>query len=150
MNSKTVVDDFVNQKSYAVVGVSRNGRKFGNTIFKELKKKGIKVFSVNPNMNEFEGEKCYPTLVDIPYTVDAVIINVPPTQAEKVVADAYSAGIKKVWLQQGSQSESAVEYCKEHNMDCVSNECILMFLEPAAFIHRAHKWLWGVVGKLPQ
>jgi predicted CoA-binding protein len=150
MNSKTVVDDFVNQKSYAVVGVSRNARKFGNVIYKELKKKGIKAYPVNPNMNEFEGEKCYPGLADIPFTVDGVIINVPPAQAEKVVVDAHTAGINKIWLQQGSQSEKAVEYCKEHNIDCVNNECILMFLEPAAFIHRAHKWLWGVVGKLSQ
>lgn len=150
MNSKAVVDDFVNQESFAVVGVSRNARKFGNTIFKELKNKGIKAFPVNPNMDEFEGEKCYAKLTDIPYKTDAVIINVPPEQAEKVVVDAQTAEIKKVWLQQGSQSDKAVEYCKENNMDCVSNECILMFLEPAAFIHRAHKWLWGVVGKLPQ
>ena len=150
MNSKEFVDDFVNQKSYAVVGVSRNKRKFGNTIFRELKKKGIKAFPVNPNMNEFEGEKCYPGLTDILFAIDAVIINVPPAQAGKVVVDAHTAGIKKVWLQQGSQSEKAVEYCKEHSMNCVSNECILMFLEPSSFIHSAHKWLWGVVGKLPQ
>ena len=150
MNLKTVVDDFVSQKSYAVIGVSRNARKFGNVIYKELKKKGIKAYPVNPNINEFEGEKCYPGLADIPGRVDGAIINVPPAQAEKVVIDAYTSGINKVWLQQGSQSEKAVEYCKEHNIDYVSNECILMFLESAAFIHRAHKWIWGVVGKLPQ
>ena len=150
MTSKELVDDFVNQKSYAVVGVSRNGKKFGNVIYKELKKKGIKAYPVNPNINEYEGERCYPGLADIPDTIDGAIINVPPAQTEKVVIDAHTAGIDKVWLQQGSQSETAVEYCKEHDIDCVSNECILMFLEPAAFIHRAHKWTWGVVGKLPR
>lgn len=150
MNSKKVVDDFVSQKSFAVVGVSRNKRKFSNYIFKALKKKGIKAFPVNPNMNEFEGEKCYPGLADISYKVDAVIINVPSAQAEKVVVDAHNAGINKIWLQQGLKSDKALEYCNENNIDCVSNECILMFLEPSAFIHRTHKWLWGVVGKLPQ
>ena len=40
MNSKAVVDDFVSQKSFAVVGVSRNKRKFGKYIYKELKKGG--------------------------------------------------------------------------------------------------------------
>jgi hypothetical protein len=71
-------------------------------------------------------------------------------QTEKVVMEANEAGIKKVWLQQGSQSDEAINYCEENEIDFVSNECILMFAQPSAFIHRAHKWVWGVLGKLPQ
>ena len=36
-----------------------------------------------------------------------VVINVPPAQAEKVVREAKEAGISKIWLQQGSQSEAS-------------------------------------------
>ena len=35
---------------------------------------------------------------------------------------------EKVWMQQGSQSKVAEEYCAENGIDCISNECILMFL----------------------
>lgn len=149
MNSKKVVEDFLSQKKIAVVGVSRKKTKFGNAIYKELKQKGYNVFPVNPNMQTFEGDTCYSDLKSIPDKADAVIINIPPLQAEKVVREANQAGIKKVWLQQGSQSESALKYCEENGIDCVSNECILMFAQPLAFIHRAHKWIWGVLGKLP-
>lgn len=149
MNSKKVVEDFLSQKKIAVVGVSRKKTKFGNAIYKELKQKGYNVFPVNPNMQTFEGDTCYSDLKSIPDKADAVIINIPPLQAEKVVREANQAGIKKVWLQQGSQSESALKYCEENGIDCVSNECILMFAQPSAFIHRAHKWIWGVLGKLP-
>jgi hypothetical protein len=31
----------------------------------------------------------------------------------------------------------------------VHGECILMFAEPAAFFHRAHRWIWRMLGKLP-
>lgn len=149
MNSKKTVEDFLSQKKIAVVGVSRKKTKFGNAIYKELKQKGYNVFPVNPNMQTFEGDTCYSDLQSIPGKADAVVINVPPLQAEKVVREANQAGIKKVWLQQGSQSEYAVKYCEENGIDCVSNECILMFAHPSAFIHRAHKWIWGVLGKLP-
>ncbi len=149
MNSKKVVEDFLAQKKIAVVGVSRKKTKFGNAIYKELKQKGYQVFPINPHINVFEGDTCYPDLHLLPEKVDAVIINVPPVQAEKVVREAKDAGIGKVWLQQGSQSEAAVNYCQENGIDCVSNECILMFAQPSAFIHRAHKWVWGVLGKLP-
>jgi len=149
MNSKKIVEEFLAQKNIAVVGVSRKKTKFGNAIYKELKQKGYNVFPVNPNMKLFEGDNCYPDLISIPEQVDAVVINVPPIQTDKVVREAHEAGIKKVWLQQGSQSEAAVKFCEENGIDCVSNECILMFAQPSAFIHRAHKWVWGVLGKLP-
>jgi predicted CoA-binding protein len=149
MNSKKIVEDFLSQKKIAVVGVSRKKTKFGNAIYKELKQKGYNVFPINPNMQTFEGDSCYSDLLSLPEKVDAVVINVPPAQAEKVVREANQAGIKRVWLQQGSQSENAVKYCEKNGIDCVSNECILMFAQPSAFIHRAHKWIWGVLGKLP-
>ena len=149
MNSKKLVEEFLMQKKIAVVGVSRKKTKFGNAIYKELKQKDYKVFPVNPNMQTFEGDICYPDLLSLPEKVDAVVINVPPVQTEKVVREAKEAGINKVWLQQGSQSEDAVKFCEENGIDCVSNECILMFAQPTAFIHRAHRWIWGVLGKLP-
>jgi predicted CoA-binding protein len=149
MNSKKAVEDFIAQKKIAVVGVSRKKTKFGNAIYKELKLKGYNVFPINPHINAFEGDACYPDLLSLPEKVDAVVINVPPMQTEKIVREAKQAGINKVWLQQGSQSEEAVKFCEENGIDCVSNECILMFAQPSAFIHRAHRWVWGVLGKLP-
>jgi hypothetical protein len=150
MNSIKIVDDFLAQKIIAVVGVSRKKTKFGNAIYRELKQKGYQVYPINPNTNFIEGDSCYPDLLSLPGKIDAVIINVPSAQTERVVKEAKEAGIKKVWLQQGSQSDAAIKYCEENGIDCVSNECILMFVEPSAFIHRAHRWIWGVFGKLPQ
>jgi len=149
MNSKKLVEDFIAQKKIAVVGVSRKKTKFGNAIYKELKQKGYQVFAINPHINDFEGDACYPDLLSLPEKVDAVVVNVPPLQTEKVVREAKQAGINRVWLQQGSQSDAAVKFCEENGIDYVSNECILMFTQPSAFIHRAHKWVWGVLGKLP-
>ena len=150
MTSKKLVDDFLSQNKIAVVGVSRKRSKFGNVIYRELKKKGYTVYPINPSAPEIEGDICYPDLFSTPEPVDGVIINVPPSKTETVVKDVKETGIKRVWLQQGSQSDKAVNYCNENDIDCVSNECILMFAEPAGFIHRVHRWIWGVAGKLPQ
>ena len=149
MTSKKLVEEFLAQKKIAVVGVSRKKTKFGNAIYKELKQKGYQVIPINPNITDYEGETCYPDLLSLSEKVDAVVICVPPVQTEKVVKEAARAGINKVWLQQGSQSDEAIKFCEENGIDCISNECILMFAQPSAFIHRAHKWVWGVLGKLP-
>ena len=149
MSSKKMVEDFLSQKKIAVVGVSRKKTKFGNAIYKELKQKGYQVFPINPHIDNYEGDTCYPNLLSLPENINAVVVNVPPAQAEKLVREAKQAGINKIWLQQGSQSDEAVKFCEENGIDCVSDECILMFAQPSAFIHRAHKWVWGVLGKLP-
>ena len=43
MTSQKTVDAFLSSKNVAVVGVSRKSSKFGNVIYKELKKKGLGV-----------------------------------------------------------------------------------------------------------
>ena len=35
-------------------------------------------------------------------------------------------------------------------MSVIAGECILMFAEPAGFGHRAHRWVKGVFGQLPE
>lgn len=150
MTSKAAVKDFLNQKTLAVVGVSRNGQKFGNTAYKELKAKGYRVIPINPQAEMIEGDPCYPSLGALPDPVDGVLIVVPPAETEKVVREAAAAGIPRVWMQQGAESQAAIQFCEEQGVSAVHGECILMFAEPTAFGHRLHRWVWGLLGKLPQ
>jgi len=150
MNSKKSVENFLASKTVAVVGVSRKKQKFGNTVYKELKKKGYTLYPVNPYMQIFDGDKCFPDITSIPEKPEAVLLSIPPDKTEAMMEEIFNAGIKKVWMQQGSQSEKAIKFCEDHNIDYVSNECILMFAEPAEFFHRAHKFFRGMFGKLPQ
>jgi len=80
----------------------------------------------------------------------SVLIDLPPAQTERVVRDAYAAGIRRVWMQQGAESDAAIAFCDEHRMSVVFGECILMFSEPAQFFHRAHRWVKGAAGQLPR
>ena len=150
MTSKAAVQDFIDQKTLAIVGVSRDGKKFGNAAFRELKAKGYRLFPVNPNAEEVEGERCYPSLAALPGPVDGVLIVVRPAETDKVVREAVEAGIPRVWMQQGSESAEAVRYCQGHGVSVVHKECILMFAEPTGLGHRMHRWVWGLLGKLPK
>jgi predicted CoA-binding protein len=65
MNTSTLdarVDDFLAQKRIAVAGVSRDEshHPVGNLIYRRLKKTGHDVFPVNPHMQTYEGDRCYP------------------------------------------------------------------------------------------
>jgi predicted CoA-binding protein len=150
MTTKAVVNDFLSQRSLAVVGVSRGGKKFGNTAYKELKAKGYRLFPVHPNAESIEGDRCYPNLGALPEPVGGVLIVVPPAQTEQVVREVAAADIRRIWMQQGAESEAAIRFCEENGVSAVHGECVLMFAEPAAFYHRMHRWLWGLLGKLPR
>ena len=150
MTSKKLIEEFLSQKNIAVVGASRDKKKFGCIVYNDLKSKGFSVYPVNPNSENIECDKCYPSLIPLKGKIEAAVLVVPPSASEEVVKDAHSAGIKMIWMQQGSESEKAIRFCEESGIDVIHNECILMFVEPAGFIHRAHKWVWGVLGKLPQ
>lgn len=150
MTSKKLINEFLSEKNIAIVGVSRSGKRFGYTLFKDLKTKGYNVYPVNPNAALIDDEKCYPSLLALRGKVGAAVLVVPPFATKEVVRDAYSAGINKVWMQLGSESEEAITFCEESGIDVIHNECVLMFAEPAAFFHKAHRWVNGLVGRLPR
>jgi predicted CoA-binding protein len=69
MATKALIDDFLAQRTLAVVGVSRKAEKFGNMVYRELKAKGYRVFAVNPRTESVAGERCYPSLSALPEPV---------------------------------------------------------------------------------
>jgi hypothetical protein len=150
MTSRAAVDEFVAQRKLAVVGVSRSGRKFGNWAFRELKSKGYEVFPVHAGAETLEGARAYPSLAALPEPVGGVLIVVPSSQTEQVVRDAADAGIRRVWMQQGAESPEAIRFCEENGITAVHGECILMFAPNPSWLHRSHRWVWKILGKLPR
>lgn len=150
MTEKEIITDFLGSKVFALAGVSANKDKFGNYIYDELVKKGIKTYPLNPNLSEYKGVKCYPGLDSLPEKVDALICSVKPTSVLNVLEEAKKAEIKKVWLQQGSESKEAIEYCNKNNINVVSKRCFMMFIADDSFPHNLHKFLSKFFGKYPK
>ncbi len=150
MTKNNAIENFVAQHTLALVGVSRSGKKFGNLAFNALKGKGYRVFPIHPQAETIAGERCYRSLRELPEPVTSVFVSVPPAESERVVREAASAGIRRVWLQQGAESADAIRFCEENGMQVIHGECVLMFAPPVTSIHRCHRWLWKTLGRLPQ
>jgi uncharacterized protein len=148
MRSHTSIDAFLAEPAIAIVGVSRSGKGFGNVAARELRRKGYRIYPVNPHADLVDGERCYRSLADLPEPVRAVLVVVPPDEALRVVREASRAGIRRVWLQQGAEAPFVTLACDELGLDVVAGECILMFAKPTG-VHKAHRWIWKMVGKLP-
>jgi len=125
--SRNLINEFLNKKNiFAVVGVSRNPEKYGHKVYKNLKEKGYKVYPVNPKAKKILSYKSYSSLKDLPEKPDVVNIVVPPKITEKIVRECKNLKIKKVWMQPGSESEKAIKFCKENDIEVVYGVCVMM------------------------
>ncbi len=149
---KRIIDQFVNDKNIAIIGVSRDEKKWGNALVKELAKKGYSVFPVHPELKEAEGAKCYPSLDDLPEHVNNLLFAVQPQVTEEIVSKINPERIKRVWMQKGagkgSASEKAIQECKEKGIEVVYGFCPLMFFTPGG-VHGFHLWIRKTFGKVP-
>ena len=90
---------FVAQRTLALIGASRSGRKFGNVALRELRAHGYRVYPVHPTAETIDGVACRHSMVERPEPVGGVIISLPPEPAVAAVREAVAAGIRRVWLQ---------------------------------------------------
>jgi hypothetical protein len=159
MNTTTLdmkVHDFLAQKRIAVAGVSRTNSHHpaANLIYHRLKKTGHDVFAVNPHMQTFEGNRCYPNLHSIPGGVDGVVIVTRPEAAEGIVHDCGDAGVRRVWMHQSlakgsSVSPAAVDYCRQHDISVIAGACPMMYGPGVDFGHTCMRWILRLTGGLP-
>jgi predicted CoA-binding protein len=122
-----LIEDFLDKSNvFAVVGASRDPSKYGHQVYRDLRAAGYKVYSVNPNAEEILGDKCYPSVESLPELPQVVDLVVPPKVTNQIVRNCKRLGIKKVWMQPGSESETALKFCKENNIEVVHGVCVMV------------------------
>jgi predicted CoA-binding protein len=146
--SQAHIDGFLKAHAMAIAGLSRTGRKFGNIAHKTLMSKGYSLYPIHPDIQELNGLKCYADVTELPDDIENLLLVVPPLQSELLVKQIPESPIKRVWMQQGAESHTAIKFCHEHNIQVVHGCCILMHAQPQG-IHKFHHLLSGLFGKLP-
>ncbi len=120
------MNNFTNKtNTYAIVGASNNPEKYGYKVTKYLKESGYNVIPINPKEQKIQDMKAYKTLKACNKKIDTVIFIVPPKVTEQVLKNM-PAQIKKVWMQPGSESENAINYCKDNSIECTHKTCLML------------------------
>lgn len=131
--TQTAIDSFLAGASFAVVGASADRQKFGNKVLRAYLASGRRVYPVNPKLDEVEGQTCYPDLASLPERVDGVSIVTPPAVTEAVVEQAADAGLKRLWMQPGAESDKAIARARELGLELIhSGPCVLVALRVLA------------------
>ena len=95
-------------KTVAVIGASSNRNKFGNRAVRAFQQQGYTVVPINPHETEVEGLKAYPSVLDVPGSIDMASFYVPPDIGEQVIGDVARKGIAEVWLNPGADSDELI------------------------------------------
>ena len=107
MTTLQQIEEFIATEPLALIGVSRNPKKFGYSAFKELREKGMNIIPVNHHASEILGVKAFPDVKSLPDNVKGVIIMTQKDQTATVVREAKEKGLKQIWVQQNADSPEA-------------------------------------------
>ena len=137
MNTLKQINEFLESQPIALVGVSRNPKKFGYIAFKELKEKGMKIVPVNPETDEIMGERSYRNVASLPSEVKGIIVMTRKDKTASIVTEALQKGIREIWIQQMADSKEAISKLRASDINYITGECILMHYKPSS-IHKFH------------
>lgn len=110
--------------NFAIIGINDDPKSLGYQLAKNLKK-DFQVFFVSPKVKKVLGQKCYATLSEIEQQIDVAVIVTPYHKTLSVIKDCLQNKIFKVWIEPGSESSQAIEFCKKNNIKAIYFHSIL-------------------------
>ncbi|MGQ9918677.1 MAG: CoA-binding protein [Bryobacteraceae bacterium] len=142
MTARRDIEAFLALKRIAVVGVPRRAASYGRMIFRELRNRGYDVVPVHPEAEQIDGIPCAKTLAELRPPPEAVMVLTSPALYVRLGVEARAAGAAAVWFR---RKGPAIE-----GVTVVDDQCPLMWLRGAGWIHRFHRTLSRWLGTLPE
>jgi len=95
------LDPLLRPGSVAIVGASARTDSLGEWALKNLLIGGYegRIYPVNPNYDELQGHRCFPSLADLPETPDLAVFAVSDQRIEAALDEAIAAGIPAAVIQ---------------------------------------------------
>lgn len=109
----------------AVVGMSPKPERPSHFVSEYLKEQGYTIVPVNPGHKQILGERCWPSVADIPFPVDVVCVFRRPEEALTPILEAIAKKAKAVWLQDGVFHDEGERMAREAGLLVVSNDCMM-------------------------
>ena len=109
---------------WAVVGLSTNTSRAAYGVARYLQRTlGQEIIPVHPKAETVHGAPGYPTLAEVPGSIDVVDVFVNSSLAGAVVDQAIAIGAGAVWLQLGVIDTAAAARAADAGLDVVMDTC---------------------------
>ena len=125
MNSIEDINKIFQMKTIAVVGMSPKPERPSHYVSMYMKEQGYNIIPVNPGHNEIAGMKSFPSLLDIPQTIDVVDVFRRSEYVLPIAESAVTIGAKALWLQDGVINKDGATLAEKSGLLVVMNDCML-------------------------
>jgi uncharacterized protein len=122
----------------AVVGLSGNELRASNFVGYYLRRHGYEVIPVNPRESEILGQKCYPSLLDVPVPVDVVDVFRASEALPGIARDAVAISAGTLWCQFGVINAEGAQIAEDGGLTVIMDRCLK--IEHARYVGRMN-WL---------
>lgn len=112
-------------KTWAVVGCSPNPERPSHYVAAYLLGEGYKVVPVNPGHPSILNLTCYPSVAEIPFPVEGVVVFRRSEEALAPIQEAISKKAKVIWLQDGITHPEGEALAREAGLLVVSDDCLM-------------------------
>ncbi|MFA5126715.1 MAG: CoA-binding protein [Patescibacteria group bacterium] len=116
---------FSSRHIVAIVGASFDPKKYGYKVFADLLAAGWNVIPINPKGGRLLGSTVFPSVLHVPQKIDGAVFITQPKVTEEVLRDIKNKGINDVWFQPGAESETAIKFCQDNDINFISQTCIM-------------------------
>ena len=147
--SKAMIDQFLAAPVIALAGVSRDPKKFGYQVFKQMKTQNREVLPINPQADQIDGITCYRSIALLPAGVQHIVLLTPKNMTAGAVSEAVAAGIRNIWIQQMSDTPEAIRLAEAAGVRPITGECIFLHTEPVKGVHKFHRAIRRLFGRMP-
>ena len=111
-------------RTIAVVGLSANWYRPSYFAAKYMLDHGYTIIPVNPAYPEVLGQRCYPSLRDVPVAIDMVDCFRKSAEIPALADEAIAVGAKVLWMQLGVTSEAARAVAVGAGLEVVMDRCV--------------------------
>ena len=119
------VSTILGMRVFAIVGCSPKPERPSHFVALDLLEAGYTIVPVNPGHGELLGLKCYPSVSEIPFPVDCVVVFRRPSEALEPIRQAIAKKAKAVWLQDGITHPQGEAEAKKAGLVVVADDCIM-------------------------
>ena len=125
MNSIEDINKIFQMKTIAVVGMSPKAERPSHYVSMYMKEQGYNIIPINPGHHEIAGMKSFPSLLDIPQTIDVVDVFRRSEYVLPIAESAVTVAAKALWLQDGVINEDGAALAEKAGLLVVMNDCML-------------------------
>lgn len=115
-----------------VLGATPKEDRYAYMAMKMLLEYGHRPVPVNPAFDTVLGEKCYPSIADVPAPIDTVTLYLGEARSEPLISEILAANPKRIIFNPGAENPHLAREASAHGIEVVEG-CTLVMLRTGQF-----------------